>query len=385
MRSARAARAARLCVELVGVRRRRARCRCARTRCRSRCRPTACPSSRPSSSAISTYANFGVPTVSLRYFTVYGPRQRPDMGFHKFLRAAIRGEPITRLRRRRADARLHVRARRRRAPTSLAADAGRSGPRVQYWRRLAGVGERGARDDRARRRAAGRVINVDPAQKGDMRHTYADTSLARADLGLRADRRTRSRASRPNINGWLEYCDHHARPSSRRLRLCARSSRSLAAAALRVHDRAAPCRRAPPNPTSSCSTRAPTRSTTRSGSPRASSSSRSPKPTPQSPYRPDAKLGIGDTYLGEGTREALVLAINEFREFLSFYPTNPRADYAQYKLGDGALPADARGRSAIRPRRARRSKEFDDLRRALSEQQPDAGGARRSCARRRIA
>jgi outer membrane protein assembly factor BamD len=52
-----------------------------------------------------------------------------------------------------------------------------------------------------------------------------------------------------------------------------------------------------------------------------------------SPYRPDAKLGIGDTYLGEGTAEALVLAINEFREFLSFYPTNKRADYAQYKLG----------------------------------------------------
>jgi outer membrane protein assembly factor BamD len=52
----------------------------------------------------------------------------------------------------------------------------------------------------------------------------------------------------------------------------------------------------------------------------------------QSAYRPDAKLGIGDTYLGEGTAEALVLAINEFREFLSFYPTNRRADYAQYKL-----------------------------------------------------
>jgi outer membrane protein assembly factor BamD len=54
-----------------------------------------------------------------------------------------------------------------------------------------------------------------------------------------------------------------------------------------------------------------------------------------SPYRPDAKLGIGDTYLGEGTSEALVLAINEFTEFLSFYPTNRRADYAQYKLGMG--------------------------------------------------
>lgn len=53
----------------------------------------------------------------------------------------------------------------------------------------------------------------------------------------------------------------------------------------------------------------------------------------QSPYRPDAKLGIGDTYLGEGSAEALVLAINEFKEFLSYYPTNARADYAQYKLG----------------------------------------------------
>jgi len=53
----------------------------------------------------------------------------------------------------------------------------------------------------------------------------------------------------------------------------------------------------------------------------------------QSPYRPDSKIGIGDTYLGEGTAEALVLAINEFKEFLAFYPTNARADYAQYKLG----------------------------------------------------
>ena len=53
----------------------------------------------------------------------------------------------------------------------------------------------------------------------------------------------------------------------------------------------------------------------------------------QSPFRPDAKLGIGDTYLGEGTAEAIVLAINEYREFLTFYPTNRRADYAQFKLG----------------------------------------------------
>jgi nucleoside-diphosphate-sugar epimerase len=40
------------------------------------------------------HANYGVPTVSLRYFTVYGPRQRPDMGFHKFIRAALEDRPI---------------------------------------------------------------------------------------------------------------------------------------------------------------------------------------------------------------------------------------------------------------------------------------------------
>jgi outer membrane protein assembly factor BamD len=54
---------------------------------------------------------------------------------------------------------------------------------------------------------------------------------------------------------------------------------------------------------------------------------------PQSPYRADAKLGVGDSYLGEGTTGSYVFALNEFREFLAFYPTNPRADYAQYQLG----------------------------------------------------
>ncbi|MDQ2904380.1 MAG: GDP-mannose 4,6-dehydratase [Chloroflexota bacterium] len=40
------------------------------------------------------YHNFGVPTVSLRYFTVYGPRQRPDMAFHRFCRAIIERQAI---------------------------------------------------------------------------------------------------------------------------------------------------------------------------------------------------------------------------------------------------------------------------------------------------
>lgn len=40
------------------------------------------------------YKNFGLDTVSLRYFTVYGPRQRPDMAFHRFIRAQIEGTGI---------------------------------------------------------------------------------------------------------------------------------------------------------------------------------------------------------------------------------------------------------------------------------------------------
>jgi UDP-glucose 4-epimerase len=38
--------------------------------------------------------NFGLPVAALRYFTVYGPRQRPDMGFHRFMRALRDGKPV---------------------------------------------------------------------------------------------------------------------------------------------------------------------------------------------------------------------------------------------------------------------------------------------------
>ncbi|MEO6223938.1 MAG: outer membrane protein assembly factor BamD [Vicinamibacterales bacterium] len=53
---------------------------------------------------------------------------------------------------------------------------------------------------------------------------------------------------------------------------------------------------------------------------------------PQSPRREDAKLGIGDTYIGEDSIESNILAINEFREFLTFFPVSRRADYAQFKI-----------------------------------------------------
>lgn len=44
---------------------------------------------------MSLYASeFSVPTVSLRYFTVYGEKQRPDMAFHRFAKSALQNEEI---------------------------------------------------------------------------------------------------------------------------------------------------------------------------------------------------------------------------------------------------------------------------------------------------
>ena len=126
------------------------------------------------------FTNHGVPAVSLRYFTVYGPRQRPDMGFHRFLRSTIRGEPIT----------LYGDGEQTRdftfvtdavCATIAAAEHGVPG-RVYN----VGGGSRVTINDVIDMigRVAGRRphITVDSAQKGDMRHTFADTSRARMDL-----------------------------------------------------------------------------------------------------------------------------------------------------------------------------------------------------------
>src|SRR5215510_3141516 len=51
-----------------------------------------------------------------------------------------------------------------------------------------------------------------------------------------------------------------------------------------------------------------------------------------SSLRSAAKLAIADAYLGEGSTESLVLAANEYREFMTFYPTDAKNDYAQYNL-----------------------------------------------------
>jgi UDP-glucose 4-epimerase len=128
------------------------------------------------------HLSHGVPAVSLRFFTVYGPRQRPDMGFHKFLRAAIRKEPIslygdgeqTRDFTYVHDAVTATIAAARQGVAGRVYNIG-GGSRVSVNQVLELVG----------RLAGGApLVTIDPAQKGDMRHTYADTRLARADLGF---------------------------------------------------------------------------------------------------------------------------------------------------------------------------------------------------------
>lgn len=41
------------------------------------------------------WKNYGIPTIALRYFTVYGPRQRPDMAFNRFIHSILKGDEIT--------------------------------------------------------------------------------------------------------------------------------------------------------------------------------------------------------------------------------------------------------------------------------------------------
>lgn len=126
------------------------------------------------------YANCGVPAVALRYFTVYGPRQRPDMAFHRFLSALLTDEPIS----------LYGDGEQTRdftfvedavAATVAAGERGSAGTvynigggsRVSMNQVLDVVARCTGRTPRVRREAS---------QKGDMRDTFADTARARTDL-----------------------------------------------------------------------------------------------------------------------------------------------------------------------------------------------------------
>jgi outer membrane protein assembly factor BamD len=53
---------------------------------------------------------------------------------------------------------------------------------------------------------------------------------------------------------------------------------------------------------------------------------------PQSPHREDARIAIGDTYIGENSVESNILAIHELREVQNFFPASRRADYTQYRI-----------------------------------------------------
>ena len=128
------------------------------------------------------HVNYGVPTVALRYFTVYGPRQRPDMGFHRFIRAGLRGEPIA----------LYGDGEQTRDFTFVA-DA----VTATYHAGVRGVPGAVYNIGGGSRVSINHVLDIiggllgrplavrrEGAQKGDMRDTYADTSRARRDIGF---------------------------------------------------------------------------------------------------------------------------------------------------------------------------------------------------------
>lgn len=129
------------------------------------------------------HVNHGVKTVSLRYFTVYGPRQRPDMGFNRFFSAILDGRPLVQY----GDG-LQTRDFTFIADivTATAAAAVRGTPGRVY---NIGGGSRVALRDvfEMIARVSGRPLQIEqqPAQKGDMRDTYADTTRAQTDLGFR--------------------------------------------------------------------------------------------------------------------------------------------------------------------------------------------------------
>jgi nucleoside-diphosphate-sugar epimerase len=128
------------------------------------------------------HVNYAVPTAAMRYFTVYGPRQRPDMAFHRFIKAALKDQEIP----------LYGDGEQTRdftfvsdavAGTIAAGERGVSGKAYNI-----GGGSRVSMNQvlQILERVAGHPLKIrrEGPQKGDMRDTYADTSLARRDLGF---------------------------------------------------------------------------------------------------------------------------------------------------------------------------------------------------------
>ncbi len=127
-------------------------------------------------------ANHGVPTVALRYFTVYGPRQRPDMGFHRFILAALQDRPIL----------VYGDGEQTRDFTYVA-DAVEAnwlalGPSAVGQVFNIGGGSRSSVNQvlATLEEILGRPVRREqrPPQPGDVRHTWADTTRAREILGF---------------------------------------------------------------------------------------------------------------------------------------------------------------------------------------------------------
>jgi UDP-glucose 4-epimerase len=126
-------------------------------------------------------ASFGISTVALRYFTVYGPRQRPDMAIHRFFEAARAGTPVpiygdgaqTRDFTYVDDAVSATIAALSRPARELAYNVG-GGHRISVSELLDAIA------DVAGRPVERRHVDIQP---GDPRDTSADTSCAARDLG----------------------------------------------------------------------------------------------------------------------------------------------------------------------------------------------------------
>ncbi len=129
------------------------------------------------------HGNFGVETVALRFFSVYGPRQRPDMAFNIFCRAALEGRPLTLFGdggQTRDFTFVQDVVAATRAAGSTAGIAGRAynvggGSRVSVNDAIALLEE-----------FAGRTLEVSrhDTERGDVRDTGADTRRAQAELGF---------------------------------------------------------------------------------------------------------------------------------------------------------------------------------------------------------
>lgn len=128
--------------------------------------------------------NYGLSCVSLRYFTVYGPRQRPDMAFHRFIRAGILRQPIE----------IYGDGEQTRDFTFIddALEAN-----LAAWRYSGphGVFNVGGGATVTLRHVIGIIeaslgqeleVHFQPRALGDVRHTHADTRRAASELGFRA-------------------------------------------------------------------------------------------------------------------------------------------------------------------------------------------------------